>query len=78
MYVMDPAELPGGVHDLGDRRLDAAIAIACDEFHAAQASKGQFTQKTVLECLGIRTAYVPALPGVRRCLRPTLGSRRRI
>jgi hypothetical protein len=47
---------PGGVHHLGDRRLDAFVGVGDHELDAAQASSGGPSQEAGPEGLGLRGA----------------------
>ena len=59
-HEVDAATLPRGVHDLGDRRLDAQMGVGDHELDAAQPAKGQLSQEAGPECFGFRSANVHA------------------
>src|SRR5271154_5587963 len=59
-HGVNPAALPGGVDQLGDRRLDALVGIGDDQLDAAQAPPSQLAQELGPEGLGLRGADVHA------------------
>ena len=59
-HGVDPAALPGGVHQLGDGGLDALVGVGDDELDAAQAAPSELAQELGPEGLGLRGADVHA------------------
>ena len=67
-HGVDAAALPGGVHQLGDRRLDPLMGVGHDELDAAQAPAAELAQKLGPERLGLRGAIPCRAPRAgRRC-----------
>ena len=57
---VNPAALPGRVHQLGDGRLDALMGVGDDELDAAQAAPSELAQELGPERLGLGGADVHA------------------
>ena len=67
-HGVDAAALPGGVHQLGDGRLNALMGVGDHQLHAAQAASAQLAQELGPEGFGLRGADVHAqnlTPAVR-------------